>query len=148
MNLGSLRISPLQKEKVIIDSSAILKWFFENEKENNLITLKARQAHLNFEIELCAPELIYYEVINSLILKINDEANFSKCFDSFLLSNIYVFNQTRESLKRIAEISRKHNITFYDASYLQLSIEMGCPLLSYDNKLLQAAKSESVKIFV
>ena len=53
-----MQITTLQKkninleELVVIDSSAVLKWFFRQNEENPDPAIKAREKHLNYEIIL------------------------------------------------------------------------------------------------
>jgi predicted nucleic acid-binding protein len=41
-------------------------------------------------------------------------------------------------------LARKHNLTSYDAAYLELALRRGLPLASFDKELLMAAKMERV----
>ena len=43
-------------------------------------------------------------------------------------------------------LSKKHNLTFYDASYLQLAIDLKLPLATYDQQLIDAAKAEKIAL--
>jgi predicted nucleic acid-binding protein len=135
------------REFVIIDSSAVLKWFFRQDEENNDLALKAREEHLNHKIALCAPELIYFETINIMQFRIQNETLLTNNLRSLLLTNIEIFYQTEESLVATARLTKKHSLTFYDSSYLYHAIENNAKLLTYDKKLLNAAVSEGVKIY-
>ena len=46
----------------------------------------------------------------------------------------------------ILRLARKHRLTFYDASYLELAFNMKLPLATLDSDLLRAAKAESVAL--
>ncbi len=47
---------------------------------------------------------------------------------------------------KVFDLAQKHNLTFYDASYLQLAIDLKIPLATYDQQLIDAAKAEKVKL--
>jgi predicted nucleic acid-binding protein len=135
------------EDLVVIDSSAILKWFFRQNEENPYLALKAREKHLNYEIILCAPELIYFEVINTMIFRIQDEMLLANNLKSLLITNIEIFYQNEESVLTTTKLAKNYNITFYDSSYLYLAVKNNAKLLTYDKKLLDAAISEGVKIY-
>jgi predicted nucleic acid-binding protein len=44
-------------------------------------------------------------------------------------------------------LARAHNLSSYDASYLELAIRLGLPLAAQDDKLKTAAKSVGVPLF-
>ena len=52
----------------------------------------------------------------------------------------------RDSVLSALYLSKKHNLTFYDASYLQLAIDLKIPLATYDQQLIDAAKDEKIKL--
>ena len=47
---------------------------------------------------------------------------------------------------KVFDLAQKHNLTFYDASYLQLAVDLKIPLATYDQQLIDAAKAEKVKL--
>jgi predicted nucleic acid-binding protein len=52
---------------------------------------------------------------------------------------------SREAWHAAILLARKHHLTLYDASYLELAMRHGLPLGSLDIELRKAAKSEGVK---
>ena len=46
-----------------------------------------------------------------------------------------------EIRQRIFDIAAEHNLSYYDASYLELSRRYGIPLKTYDEDLLRAMSS-------
>lgn len=47
---------------------------------------------------------------------------------------------------RILSLARRHDLTTYDASYLELAARGGLALATYDRDLAEAAKSEGVLV--
>jgi len=47
-------------------------------------------------------------------------------------------------VSKITGLADKHGLTIYDASYLELSTRLFCPLATLDQRLLQAAENEGV----
>lgn len=51
----------------------------------------------------------------------------------------------RETLQRALELASRHNLSFYDATYLELARRHGLPLASLDGDLVSAANAEGLK---
>ena len=43
-------------------------------------------------------------------------------------------------------LAQKHQLTLYDATYLELAKRLGLPLASFDGELRKAAKAEKVEL--
>jgi predicted nucleic acid-binding protein len=52
-----------------------------------------------------------------------------------------------EHVSKVLLIAREHNLSVYDAAYLELSIRHGASLATLDGKLRKAAKNAGVEIF-
>ena len=52
----------------------------------------------------------------------------------------------RQAWTRTWKLSRKHGLTPYDASYLELSLRLDLPLATLDGKLAEAAAKEGVLV--
>ena len=50
-------------------------------------------------------------------------------------------------MRNIYELGKKHTLSIYDSAYLELCIRKNAGLGSLDEKLIQSAKKEKVKIF-
>jgi len=48
---------------------------------------------------------------------------------------------------RSSELAQRHNLTVYDASYLELALRSGLPLASLDPRLRAATTAEGVPLF-
>lgn len=67
-----------------------------------------------------------------------------------LLNDLPIRVEQKNSERMFADIlalAREHNITTYDASYLDLAIHMGLPLATLDAALRNAAKKSKVPLF-
>lgn len=43
-------------------------------------------------------------------------------------------------------MAQKHNLTFYNAAYLELAMDLKLPLVTYDQQLIEAAKVEGISL--
>lgn len=53
----------------------------------------------------------------------------------------------RETFDRVLPLARRHQLSVYDACYLELALREAIPLASFDNALREAAKREGVGCF-
>ena len=47
-------------------------------------------------------------------------------------------------LEDVLDLAEKHDLTIYDAGYLELALRLNAPLATLDNDLLKAAKKEKI----
>lgn len=99
---------------------------------------------------ICVPPLRLLETLNVLLVRerrkkldANERDQAITCIHG------YPVRVNEESTAHIAEIQRlatKHTLSSYDASYLELTLRLKCPLLSSDNALCTAARAEGVTL--
>ena len=105
----------------------------------------------SLDIKKYAPNLMLYELSNVLLSRIKkDVFTPEKGYDDIVarvLDMIHFENYPdRDSVLSALYLSKKCNLTFYDASYLQLAIDLKIPLATYDQQLIDTAKAEKVKL--
>ena len=123
-------------EKVVVDASVVVKWFIEEKHSDKALELRDR--YINLEIELLAPELLPYEVLNAL--------RYSKLFTSQEMKNIAqainlygfkLYPLIGELAELTIEVAYANNLTIYDASYLALAIKNKTMVYTADKKLAE-----------
>jgi predicted nucleic acid-binding protein len=101
---------------------------------------------------MLVPRLWHLEIANVITVNIRR----GRCTQSdamtwfgFLISlPIQVDTETeRKAWSESFELARKHNLTVYDAAYLELAIRENCPLATLDQPLETAARAVGVPIF-
>ena len=65
-----------------------------------------------------------------------------------LLSRLPIRLDSVPDESRLFELSRKHRLTFYDASYLELAQRQGIGLATFDKELARAARAEGVPVAI
>ena len=89
--------------------------------------------------------------MNSLIVAVRQKGISAAQFETFLqdLSDLPVVVDV-EGLKRIyssiARLSQQHQLSSYDAAYLDLAVAENLPLATLDNNLRTAAKRVGVEL--
>lgn len=129
-----------ENTKFVIDTSALISYLLPDEESNK----KIKQIFDNFNIvdyTFYAPHLLIYEVGNvlkSATLRNRVSTKDAKVILEKFLDLPIIFLKV-DYLKTL-ELSIKHNLTFYDASYLQLSIQKKVDLLTTDKRLAKLLK--------
>src|SRR3989344_1858162 len=132
-------------QKVIIDSSVILKWLSNDNEKYIDVADKILQDAQKGKIELLAPELAKYEVGNVLLYskKLSPKQAriiFNKFYNlplSFILESEKLANETYN-------IASKLGITYYDASFLSLAKQNEAILVTENIK--HQGKTTEIKV--
>ena len=126
----------------VLDCSVAISWMFKDERTDYAMAILDR---LDTESGL-VPVLFYYEVANVLATSQRRGRVTQRQVDGMLdhlstLSLDAVWG-LRVHLPGILELSRKHKLTAYDATYLELATRTGLPLATLDARLRAAAEAE------
>lgn len=131
----------------IIDASAMLSWCFDDEKPRNADALMRRMVNDG----MAAPAHFPLECTN--ILRVGERAKRlsqqkSSAFISLIESlRIEIDGETtRRAWSETLEVSRRAELTTYDAAYLELAIRRQATLASKDKALLKAARANKVPV--
>ena len=125
--------------RVVVDSSIVIKWFVaEPYSDQARRVLEGYQAA---ELALLAPDLLYAEVGN-IIWKKHRFQGLAREDAQEIINSIQLIDFTLTSsadlLTEAYRLAVHHQRTVYDALYLALSVRQRCPLLTADEKLVNA----------
>lgn len=122
----------------------VLKWYLADE-ENGQKALRILDKYISNELDILAPSLLEYEVINGLILA----KKRGRIQDKKLLLGIDGFTSLELKLKnlslyypKIIHYCKAYNLSAYDASYLALGGEENVPFVTADKGLYNMIKKE------
>lgn len=129
---------------IVVDASVVLKWYLDDEKYGQK-ALYLLTKYISNELDILAPSLLEYEVINGLIIaqkrgRIKEEM-IHTAVDGFInlgirLKNLYSF------YTRTLHYCKVYNRSVYDASYLAVAEEESMPLVTADEGLYNAVKKD------
>jgi predicted nucleic acid-binding protein len=96
-----------------------------------------------------APSLFWYEVRNVLAISERRRRIAPAVVDDFIgeLEKLPIQLSPTASTQAVMQIVRQYQLTFYDASYLELAIRMGAVLATQDGQLARAALAANVPLF-
>lgn len=135
------------KEDFVIDNSVVMSWCFKDETNKYTDAILDRLENAAAYVPAVWP----LEVGNVLLVaerkKRLSESDSSRFIA--LLSDLPIIVDQEPPERMFSEIlnlAREHNLSSYDASYLDLAIRKGLPLATKDNDLISAAKRCGVPI--
>jgi predicted nucleic acid-binding protein len=128
--------------KIVVDSSALIKWFKSRHEE---LLAEARALLDKVErqpLEVHVPALLLYEVGNILLLKTQLEpATLDDAISRLEALPLSIAPPATPLLRRAARLGRALNLTFYDASFLALAVELDCLLITADRRLFERTRT-------
>jgi len=124
--------------KIVVDTSVLIKWFKRRDEE---LLKEAKQLLDQIErrrVEVHVPALLLYEVGNILLLKTRlGLTALEAALDGLESLPFVVAPPATPLLKRAVRLGRQLNLTFYDASFLALAVELDCPFVTADRHLFE-----------
>ena len=136
------------REGLVVDSSISVAWCFADEQDEYsrsvLSALVSQPAYV--------PDLWPLEVANTLLVgerrKRSTQANTMTWLGFLAALPIIIDDETRtHAFGNTLNLARAHNLSVYDAAYLELAIRRGLPLATLDAKLKAASLAVGVPLF-
>ncbi len=129
-------------EPLVVDASVIVKWYvLEPDREE---ALRIREDYIDGRIELAAPALMPFEVLNAVRYS-SDQLEAERLMDiaeSLSLYGFRLYGLQGEYARLTAKIALERGITIYDASYIALAERLNTTLYTADEKLVEAMGEE------
>ena len=130
---------------LIPDVSAILSQALDDEDASYAEAVIASIA----ADEALVPTLFWFEIRNALLMA-ERRKRISAARSASFLADLALLPFGIDDLPRegtVFELARRHNLTIYDAAYLELAQRKHLPLATTDAALIKAAKKAGVVLF-
>ncbi|MBI4098112.1 MAG: type II toxin-antitoxin system VapC family toxin [Candidatus Levybacteria bacterium] len=121
---------------IIIDASVVNKLFLPNEvgRENALTILKK---HIQKKDKIIVPDLLFYEVANTLATKTAiPPGQVAKSLSKLDKMDLIIFHPTLEDIGKAAIFAKKYGVSVYDAVYAVIAAEEKCNLVTADERFI------------
>ena len=130
---------------LVLDSSVSLSWFFPDEKTN----FTEAALDLVTKEECWVPALWRLEFPNALLVAEKrrrlTRAERLQVLDEVARLNLRIDPRVHE-LRAISDLAERHNLSAYDAAYLELAARLGSALITLDGELAAAATAAGVSV--
>lgn len=132
---------------IVLDASIALTWYFEDEASEAAYRVLERVE----EEGACVPAIWPMETANGLLMAIRrkrlDPGKLPAIAEHLAALPVIVESvSTVEALGRILSLAREHDLSVYDASYLDLALRKRAPLATRDERLTRASKASGLPI--
>jgi predicted nucleic acid-binding protein len=138
--------------KLVLDASMALAWIFERQKKEEAKSAEKVLSAI-IDTETIVPALWHTEIANALLVgerrKMISEARVVDYLNR--LSKLPIQTDEASLLSRrelVMALAREHELTAYDATYLDLALRTNAVLATFDNKLSKAMQNAGGKIFI
>ncbi len=125
-----------EKRKVVVDASVVVKWFVEEEYTREALML--RDAYREGLVDLIAPSLLPYEVLNALkysgAFGEDELKDIAGILDSL---QITLYDIEGDYSAETVKVAMRKGLSIYDASYVALAVIEQAMLYTADEKLLR-----------
>jgi predicted nucleic acid-binding protein len=143
-----VRAKSTRKPGFVLDCSVVLAWYFVDEKDPYADAVAAALPRAVAFV----PSLFHLEMANVLVVgerrKRSTEAQASAFLVRLAGLPIVVDGQTvARAWSDTIALARYHQLSTYDAAYLELAVRKSLPLATLDDKLENAAKAIGVPFF-
>lgn len=126
---------------VVLDTSIIIKWYRPEEKANKA-TLEFKEKHALSDETIHVPALLLWELTNAFAFKKEiTQEDIEEILDNLFMLGLVVNEFHQEDFAQAFSLSRKFNISVYDAAYIALAQKLGCQFVTADRKLQRKVKS-------
>ena len=147
MKLNEFLIKEGSKNKYILDTSVIIKWYsHENEDDFELAMLFYQQVKKN-QVIIISLDLMVFELLNFFNCRLKlPEDKLSKILTE-IYDIIFIIDSNKALHEEAYKIANILKDTIYDSSFVALSVKLQYPLFTADNKLCRAAKANGYDVF-
>ena len=127
----------------VVDCSYFISFIMPDER-NNDIDLASYSVYV--------PSIFFLECMNVLKTALKKQRitqiQYEECIWAFkdLPFNVDHFSSTQESLQTISRLSLEHNLTSYDASYVELASRLNASLGTHDKKISEVCSHQKITL--
>ena len=126
----------VEEARVVVDASVVVKWFVEEEYTREALML--RDSYREGLVDLIAPSLLPYEVLNALKYSgAFGEDELREIADILQSLQITLYNLEGDYSATTVSIAMKKGLTIHDASYVALAVGEQATFYTADEKLLK-----------
>ncbi|MGA2443074.1 MAG: type II toxin-antitoxin system VapC family toxin [Tepidisphaeraceae bacterium] len=132
----------------MIDASVALPWFFADEKSEESERILAEIYRNGATVPVLWPIEVGNALTMGLCRRRLSEPDWLKSLTTLACIPVAVESLDHlQALSNVPPLAQKHDLTFYDAMYLELAIRLSLPLATFDSELARAARLANVRLW-
>lgn len=120
---------------VVVDTSVAYKWLHALGENHVSEAVDLLHRHVAGELILIAPSIMSAEVANALRWNPHlAPADVVEIIGHLEAVDVHLVDVTYSRLRTATDLAYRHNLSVYDALFLQLAEELECPLVTADRR--------------
>lgn len=127
-------INMAKKRKIVVDSSVIVKWLNSQDEKYLPEADRLLKDCEKGKIALYAPELAKYEVGNAILNKGLEISLAKTSLGTISVLPVNFVTLSKESMLNTLEVAGENNITYYDATFINLAERISGELVTDNPK--------------
>ena len=120
--------------KVVIDTSAAFKWFAPEGEDSVPEALAIAEQAVVGDLDIVAPSILPIEIANVVRYAGYPASTAEQLVREFVEFRVQLYEADAPRLAGALQLAYTHGLTVYDALFLQLAEELGCPLVTADRR--------------
>lgn len=135
----------MTRPRIVADCSAVMAWALNETPHAEQVRDAVTRS------DLVVPPVWRLEVVNTVLVqerrrRLTPERSAAILDQIERLGAEQPLDLSERSLPQIAQLARPHQLSSYDAAYLDIAVSLGLPLLTLDNNLQDAARRLGVPL--
>ncbi len=130
---------------IVLDNSVVISWCLQDKKD----PLAEHAMDRVIRHGAVVPGIWWYELRNALVM--NERRGRLNAADTAAtladLRQLRISVDQRHDESTVISLSRTHDLSVYDAAYLEVALRRTLPIASLDRRLRQAAAALNITIF-
>ena len=129
---------------VVADASVVVKWFVEEEHTD--AALRLRDDYVDRTVDIAAPDLLPYEVLNALRYNPGlGERQLKEVVEALDKYSLWLTPLDGDLAYACVENSMRHGISVYDSAYISLGQIREIPVYTADRRLMNRVGNERIR---
>ncbi|OGF98693.1 hypothetical protein A3D78_04465 [Candidatus Gottesmanbacteria bacterium RIFCSPHIGHO2_02_FULL_39_14] len=130
---------------IVVDASVAIKWIEKEEDSEKAVLLQ--KSHLLKQNEIIVPQLIYFEIANTLSTKSKVEEKYIELGINIVYNTDLKIEQLEKvDLLKASNLAKKYKTSVYDMIYAVVAKKYDTILITTDEKFIQKTKFSYVKL--
>ena len=136
----------------VLDNSIMMRWLFKDGSPSDLAYANhVRMISEELNLSAIAPSIWPMEVTNVIVRAVTRGIiSADQGYELISIAQSYPItieiNHNTSAMHPIYQLAAHHQLTAYDASYLELALRHAIPLATLDQDLIKAAKAAGVSL--